>query len=89
MKTGKILICLGILLALEVQIAAKLVPGPEEVISQYIDALKQKDWSKAESLWMNGDIEKSRHLGIEYVGIEAKYDCVSPLVYTDANILPE
>jgi len=53
---------------------------PELVFNNYVEALKAKEWKKAETYWLPQEIELSKRLGISYSGIDAKYDCASPIV---------
>ncbi|MCH8991468.1 MAG: hypothetical protein IIA44_06930, partial [Acidobacteria bacterium] len=51
-----------------------------EVVRSYIDALRAGDWQVAESHWVPHAIAAAHRLGISYEGIDAKYDCTSPVV---------
>jgi hypothetical protein len=53
--------------------------------NEYLQAILDENWQKAESCWFESDIEKSKRLGIIYDDVNAKYDCASPLF----NILDE
>ena len=55
------------------------IQKPEEVFFEYLDALLKKKWNKAESFWLNHDIEISQRLGIKYLGVSVKHDLDSPL----------
>jgi hypothetical protein len=55
--------------------------SPDQTLANYLDAIRNRDWQKAESFWSPEDIARSKHLGIEFADIKAKYDCASPLVY--------
>ena len=54
--------------------------SPQETVENYIRALIDENWSKAESLWHPDEIAKSKRFGITYDDIPAKYDCASPLM---------
>lgn len=54
--------------------------SPEQVLGQYIEAIKSGDWEHAESCWDPEELEKSRQLGIEFKNINVKFDCVSILL---------
>jgi len=56
-----------------------LYAQPESVFNAYVQALLAKEWEKAETYWLPEEIQASKRLGISYTGIEAKYDCASPL----------
>ena len=56
-----------------------LYAQPESIFNAYVQALLAKDWEKAETYWLPEKIQASRRFGISYTGIEAKYDCASPL----------
>jgi len=64
-----------------------LFADPKDVINQYIQAVRAEDWEKAESFWLGEEIEKSNRLGISFGGIEAKYDCASPLIIESDRLL--
>jgi hypothetical protein len=56
-----------------------LYAQPESVFNAYVQALLAKEWEKAETYWLPEEIQASKRFGISYTGIEAKYDCASPL----------
>jgi hypothetical protein len=58
--------------------AAKL--QPELVFEAYLEDLLSSRWEQAESHWLPEVVQKSKRLGITYTGINAKYDCASPLL---------
>ncbi|MCP4582496.1 MAG: hypothetical protein GY839_12880 [candidate division Zixibacteria bacterium] len=62
-----------------------LSAGPVEVLSDYVQAIRDSDPDKAKSYWLSSEIVRSERLGITIAGITAKYDCASPLIYADGN----
>ncbi len=61
---------------------------PVQVFNGYLEALMRSDSILAESFWISEEIELSKRLGIEYIGIEAKYDCASPVI-ENLNLIRE
>lgn len=53
---------------------------PQAVVREYISALKNGEWDKAQSFWLPPEIERANRLGIKFSDIEVKYDCTSPYV---------
>jgi len=61
--------------------------GPSDIVGQYIKAIRENNRAEAKSLWLSEEIEKSAELGIIFTGIEAKYDCASPLIYDHNRLM--
>ena len=52
----------------------------EDVVRDYLAAIKSGDWAKAKSFWLESEIERANKLGIKFIGINAKYDCTFPYI---------
>lgn len=89
MKNSKsIAFFLSILIAFAAITSVKCAfASPDKTLKDYIDAVKNRHWENAESLWMEEDIARFKHLGITFSGIDAKYDCTSPLIYSDQKLI--
>lgn len=70
----------GLFLLGSTLLAGLLFAQPTQVFNDYLDALLRSEPLRAESHWIQEEIEKSRRLGIEFTRIEAKYDCASPVI---------
>ena len=63
-----------------------LYAQPESVFNAYVQALVAEDWEKAETYWLQEEIQASKRFGIAYTEVEAKYDCASSLINALASI---
>lgn len=54
--------------------------GPRTLFDEYLAALKNKDWQKAEGCWLDSEVANANRLGISYPEAPLKVDCASPLV---------
>ena len=59
---------------------------PEKVVRDYLAAIKAGEWAKAQSCWLQSEIERSNKLGIKFSGIDAKYDCTMPYINDRSRI---
>jgi len=53
--------------------------SPDSLLPRYVDALLRKDRTAAEECWLPSEVARSHQLGIVFEGVDAKFDCASPL----------
>jgi hypothetical protein len=68
-------------------LAAAVSPGSSEaVIKDYLNVVRSGNRKQAQTFWNKTDIERSKHLGIKFTGIDTKYDCASPLIFGGESV---
>lgn len=81
----KSLIIAIILTVLPITVSAGDI-APDQLVQEYFQAIKNQDWSTAESFWDESYIQSSKRLGISYQNISVKYDCASPMALASGLI---
>ncbi len=79
MRLSAIAITVLIMLVSSVSAGPVSTADVTRFVAKYIDALKERRFDDAAGFWHPALIETAERLGIEYRGIEYKYDCMSPL----------
>jgi hypothetical protein len=74
------LLAISIIICVSTPLFASDLSSPKAIIYEYVDAILDEDWEKAQDIWLKSEIDKSQRLNIGYLDMPAKYDCASTLV---------